>query len=185
MNISVFLLLSITKMEGSSHSSWQQQSQFCYCKWNTEEKKIPLASGTRKESKSMRKTWGGGKEKEGSKHQGTGTLLHLTKNQRNQGRGEVQRRDSRGGRVRGPSRMTAAQFELLKCRRELLSSPFRVTVHVGKGPVILLSLPHTELLPSSSRFPPNGATAPRESPDKHSRSNIRAKPRAALQAAES
>lgn len=37
--------------------------------------------------------------------------------------------------------MIAAQFELVKCRRELLSSPFRVTVHGAKGPVILLSLP--------------------------------------------
>lgn len=59
--------------------------------------------------------------------------------------------------------MIAAQFELLKCGHELLSSPFRVTVHGGKGPVILLSLPHREL-PSSSRFPPNGGTAPCESP---------------------
>lgn len=37
--------------------------------------------------------------------------------------------------------MIAAQFELLKCGHELLSSPFRVTVHGAKGPVILLSLP--------------------------------------------
>lgn len=44
--------------------------------------------------------------------------------------------------------MIAAQFELLKCRLELLSSPFRVTVHEEKGPVILLSLPHIKL-PSS------------------------------------
>lgn len=59
--------------------------------------------------------------------------------------------------------MIAAQFELLKCGHELLSSPFRVTVHGGKGPVILLSLPHSEL-PGSLRFPPNRGMAPRESP---------------------
>lgn len=54
--------------------------------------------------------------------------------------------------------MIAAQLELLKCRHELLSSPFRVTVHGGKGPVILLSHHHSEL-PSASRFPPNRQTA--------------------------
>lgn len=57
--------------------------------------------------------------------------------------------------------MIAALFELLKCRRELLSSPFRVTVHGVKGSVILLSLPHSRLC-ISSRFPPNRATAPCE-----------------------
>lgn len=58
--------------------------------------------------------------------------------------------------------MIAAQFELLKCGHGLLSSPFRVTVHGGKGPVILLSLPHSEL-PSSSTFPPHRGMAPCES----------------------
>lgn len=77
--------------------------------------------------------------------------------------GERYSRDRGGGRVRGPSRMTATQFELLKCRRELLSSPFRVTVHEGKGPVILLSPPHSEL-PSYSKIPPDGAAAPLERP---------------------
>lgn len=55
--------------------------------------------------------------------------------------------------------MIAAQFEMQKCRHELLSSPFRVNDHGGKGPVILLSLPHS-VLPSSSRFPPNRPTTP-------------------------
>lgn len=75
----------------------------------------------------------------------------------------MQKRDSGGRRVGEPSRMIAAQFEPLKCRHELLSSPFRVTVHGEKGPVILLSLPHCEL-PSASKFPPNRAMAPYESP---------------------
>lgn len=70
----------------------------------------------------------------------------------------MHKRGRGSGRVREPSRMIAAQFELLKCRHELLSSPFRVTVHGGKGPVILLSLLRNEL-PSSSRFPPNRAMA--------------------------
>lgn len=58
--------------------------------------------------------------------------------------------------------MIAAQFELLKCGRELLSSPFRVSVHGGKEPVILHLILRSEL-PRSSRFPPDGGLAPCES----------------------
>lgn len=100
-------------------------------------------------------------EKGGSKDQGPLTLPSTSP--KSWVGGAAQQRDSGGGWVRAPSRMTAAQFELLKCRRELLSSPFRVTVHRGKGPVILLSPPHSEL-PSCSRVPPDGAAAPCERP---------------------
>lgn len=57
--------------------------------------------------------------------------------------------------------MIAAQFELLKCGRELLSSPFRVSVHGGKEPVILRLILRSGL-PRSSRFPPGGGPAPCE-----------------------
>lgn len=64
--------------------------------------------------------------------------------------------------------MIAAQFELLKCGRELLSSPLRVSVHGGKEPVILHLILSSELR-RSSRFPPDGGLAPREnSADVHS-----------------
>ena len=57
--------------------------------------------------------------------------------------------------------MIAAQFELLKCGRELLSSPFRVSVHGGKEPVFLHLILPSEL-PRSSRFPPDRGLAPCE-----------------------
>lgn len=64
--------------------------------------------------------------------------------------------------------MIAAQFELLKCGRELFSSPFRVSVHGGKEPVILHLILHSEL-PRSDGFPPDGGPAPCEnSADVHS-----------------
>lgn len=50
-------------------------------------------------------------------------------------------------------------FELLKCKCELLSSPFRVAVHIVKGLVILLSV-HCRELPTFSGFPPNRGMAP-------------------------
>ena len=126
-------------------------------------KHLSLALKTKKKSKRKRKTQKAVKEREASKHRVL-TLFFTSPKIKESGEGERCTRETAGVRwVREPSRMIGALFEPLKCRREALSSPFRVTVHGGKGPVILLSLPHREF-PRSSTFPPNKAVAPYERP---------------------
>lgn len=105
---SVFLLLSIATKRKFTQLLVTTKSasllQVAYCKGNVSH----WPQGKRKRAKAW-KRWGGGRREIGVETPGCAdTLLYLTWNQSKRGRGEVQKRDSGGGRVREPSRMIAA-----------------------------------------------------------------------------